>query len=258
MSIVNRPRPVVILGLFALAATAVAPTGCSRAPAAPDAEASAQASRWAAPPRVESVEATGEGLVVRGAAPRQGRVVLIASSGDSYAASADGAGRFEIRIPPLPQDVLFQPGLQLGQDVAVGAERLLVARDGLAALLTLGGASRRLDRRMPLEAVDGDGQGLIVSGRASPGAAVALTLNGTRIPVTADADGRWSAMLNAGAGAAVLGVDGARYLYPGGDAPSRPGLAVTRAGDGRRVDWRPASGGGQSSWFPDNAATAGD
>lgn len=259
MLIVKRAaRPVMWLGLIALAGTAIAPAGCSRSPAAPTEEASAQLSRWIVPPQIESVEQAGDGLAVRGVAPRRGRIVLIASSGDSYAASADGAGRFEIRIPPLAQDVLFQPGVQSGQDVAVGTERLLIARDGLVALLTLGGPSRRLDRTAPLVAVDSDGQALIVSGRTSPGAAVALSLNGSRIPAKVDAEGRWSVLLNAGAGAAVLGVDGARYLYPGGDAPARQGLTVTRAGDGRRVDWSPGSGGGQTVWFPDSAGTAGD
>ena len=80
------------------------------------------------------------------------------------------------------------------EPVAVAAG--LGGGDGVLALLSDGGASRRLGLAPLLDAVDGDGRGLVVSGRAEPGVEVTVMAGGMAVHAVAGDDRRWTASLS--------------------------------------------------------------
>ena len=215
--------------------------------AAPDQTVSA----WSTPPRVETVIRTAGGLTVSGQAAPDARVVLRGADGAAFAASADAAGRFDIRMNAPAGDVLLTPETQTGQDAAPSPERLLILAGGQGpmAMLSPGAASRRLDGAGLLGAVDSDGRMLALSGRGPAGEAVRITLDGRPAAVaTADAAGRWSAVVGPSTGPARLGVGAGLYDYPGaGDSDA----GAVRAGRGWRLTWSVPAGGSQSTWLPD-------
>jgi hypothetical protein len=207
---------------------------------------------WAAPPSILSASPEGGGLVIRGAAPAGGRVVLRASAGAGFAATANDAGRFEIRMPRPGGDMIFSPELQLGQDVAEAPESLVVLAggQGAVALLRSGAPARRLDGAGPLEAIDSDGRALVAGGRAPAGAQVSIQVDGRPLTATADQAGRWTAMLGPASGPVTITIDGRPYLYPGPGGDSA--TLAERAGAGWRVHWA-AGGAGQTTWLPDRS-----
>lgn len=195
---------------------------------------------------------------MRGEASPGARVVLRGGQDLAFAAGADEAGRFELHVGDLPGTVILTPEVQIGQFPAPGPERLLLVGEGppLAALLIEGGASRRLSRGPVLDSVDGDGQGLMVSGRAKPGSQVTVSADGgAEIAAGADPTGRWAAALpNLSDRPASILVGGARFSYPGpgqadggGEAPGR----IERSGEGWRVTRSLSASARQTSWFPD-------
>lgn len=208
---------------------------------------------WATPPRVESVMRTGGGLTVSGQAAPGARVVLRGADGMAFAASADDTGRFDIRMSAPAGDVLLTPETQTGQDAAPAPERLLILAGGQGpiAMLAPGAASRRLDGAGALGAVDSDGRMLALSGRASPGESVRITLNGQPGAVAqANSRGHWTAAVGPANGSARLGVGVRIYDFPGGDGA---GPQAARAGQGWRLSWDVPAGGRQVTWLPDLA-----
>ena len=211
-------------------------------------------SAWSTPPRVEAVARTASGLTVSGRAAPGARVVLRGADGTAFAASADDSGRFDIRMSAPAGDILMTPETQTGQDAAPAPERLLILAGGQGpiAMLAPGVAARRLDGAGALGAVDSDGQMLALSGRGAAGQPVRITLDGRPTAVaTADAEGRWSAVVGPSAGAARLGVGASLYDYPG---PGGATPDATRAGQGWRVTWQVPAGGRQSTWLSDAGA----
>jgi hypothetical protein len=208
-----------------------------------------EASPWVRPPLIDGVTRDGGVLVVRGAADPNARVVLRAPDAAAVAASADGAGRFELRLPPLHGDVRFTPEVQVGEDAAVSPETLVVIQGGAgpAVLIAAGQPTVRLDGAGALDAVDSDGATLMASGQAE-GAAPVVTVNGVGVPATAIGRGRWRAVTGQ-AGAATITVNGKSVDYPGaGDAT---GFIIERAGQGWRITWPVEPNGHQSAWLPD-------
>lgn len=209
---------------------------------------------WTAAPRITAVERQGTGgLVVRGAASPGARVVLRGGQDAVFAAGADATGRFELNIGRLTAPVVLTPEVQIGQYPAPGPERLLLVEQAeapLAALLVEGQASRRLSPAPALDVVDGDGAGLVASGRGRPGARISVSADGsTPVTVGVSADGRWVAALPSTADRATrITVGEIGFDYPG---PGSAGDRIERAGSGWRVAQVLSPSARLTSWFPD-------
>lgn len=238
--------------MIALTVAVLAATGCSdqqggvAGPTGAD-----EASPWVRPPVIDGVSWTGGVLVVRGAAGPNARVVLRAVDAAAVAASADGAGRFEIRLPPQHGHVRLTPEVQVGEDAAVSPETLVVIHGGAGpvVLIAAGQPTLRLDSAGALDAVDSDGATLMASGQTDKAAPV-VVINGTDMTVASIGRGRWRAVTGR-ADAATITVNGRSFAYPGaGDAT---GFAIVRAGEGWRITWPVAPTGRQTAWLPDRA-----
>lgn len=231
-------------------------TGCSEpgpvaAPAPPG-----DTSNWTAPPRITSVSADSDGLLVRGQAEPGGRVVLRREAGPAYAASSDADGRFEIHMAAPADDLMLIPEAQIGQDAVPAPERLLILRGGNGPIVLLrpGRASLRLDAAPVLGAIDSDGRVLLASGRTGTTArSIPVSVgDGPAMSVTPDGDGRWTAVLNtAGGRGLIVRVRDAPFVYPGDSAPPTGAFSAERAGSGWRVGWTGVAGAPQTTWLPD-------
>lgn len=235
------------MAMTALAATA-ALAACSPASDGAGEAGTPTVEDWTVPPRIESVT-PGRVLAVRGRAAPDARVVVRGPDGAAFAASADADGRFDIRMaPPEAEMLILTAEVQEGQDAYPSPQRLLLLDGGRGpvALLTSGGATRRLDAAPALAAVDSDGRLMILSGTAGPDAEVRVVVPGRGASlVRAGSDGRWSLTAPA-AGATRIEVDGAGFDYPGPRGTEGAG----RAGAGWAVGWTAADGARQSTWLP--------
>ncbi|MNS13694.1 hypothetical protein D3C72_452930 [compost metagenome] len=245
-------RRIVVAGVGA----ALLLAGCGEPAGGAKGEEARQDGGWTASPRIRVVERQGEGVVVRGEASPGARVVLRGGQDLAFAVGADEAGRFELHVGQLAGAVIMTPEVQIGQFPAFGPERLLLAGEGapLAALLVEGGASRRLSRGPVLDSVDGDGRGLVASGRAKPGGQVRVVVDGGgEVTAGADSNGRWVAALpGLSDRSATVIVGGARFDYPGaGAAEGDVSGRIERAGEGWRVTRSLSGRARQTSWFPD-------
>lgn len=240
--------------VVAWAGAALALASCSAPVERVQGEAAPQDGGWTVSPRINAVERQGAGLVVRGEASPGARVVLRGDKDVAFAAGADASGRFELRVAVLPSAMLLTPEVQMGQFPASGPEQLILAGEGedLAALVVEGGASRRLSAGPALDSVDGDGRGLMVAGRAAPGASVAVSADGgAKVEAVANAAGRWTAALpNVGDRPVTITVDGASFAYPGPAGAADVGL-IQRSGSGWRLTRLLSASARQTSWFPD-------
>ena len=232
-------------------ATALSACGSPKSDTEADA-AEVQDGDWMATPRITSVlSQTSGGVLVRGEAAPGARVILGGTDGSVVAAAADARGRFELHVSPAAVGQILTPEIQIGQATTPGPERLLVVggTGGLAALLTDGGASLRLTPGPTLDALDGDGRGLIASGRADPGKKVAVRAGGGTAHGVADSHGRWGVVVPVvGDRASDIEVEGRVFHYPG------PGVSADRAeraGEGWRVTRQLSSAARQTTWFPD-------
>lgn len=243
-----------IFGKAATAALLAALTAACAPPATPErvSEVENVAAGWTRPPEIQSVQRARSALIFTGEAEPGARVVLRSDSGAAYAAAADGRGRFEIRMTAPTGDLWLRPETQIGQDAAPSPDRLLIVGGGAGpiAILRTGGPTRRLDRAPALGAVDSDGRMRLASGRATGTAPVPVMAAGETIPVTPDAEGRWSLMLRPADGSDEIRVGAGRFAWPG-EADTRAGSSVERAGQGWRVAWVGAGGARQSTWLPD-------
>lgn len=248
-------RRIFVIGMTALAGLGGV-VACSPAPEgrAPEAQLGAG---WVTPPQIEGVERNASGLLVRGHAAPQGRVVLRAAGGTAYAVGADANGRFDLQVRSPATDTLFLVETQDGQDASPAPYQMLVSRDpaGPTALLSPGAPTRRLGQAGPLDVVDSDGHALLASGRAQPGSSVAVSVAGREpVQVHVGPDGRWSlALTSEGAGAAEIVVAGRRYAYPGpalGGGGAGAGLAIVSNPQGWSVSWPVEPRSRQGSWFP--------
>lgn len=203
---------------------------------------------WVQPPHIDGVVRDSGGLVVRGGTAPSARVVLRGQDGSAIAASADAAGRFELRLPPVAGDVQFTPEVQLGQDTAVSPETLVVIQGGAGpvVLIAAGEPTLRLDSQNALDAVDADGSAIIASGHRGE-AAPDVKIGGEAVRPLAG-KGTWRAMASGGPATTIM-VDGRAYAYPG--AGGGAGFSVERIEAGWRLSWPVAAGGRQSTWLPD-------
>lgn len=214
-------------------------------------------SGWARPPVIEAVRRAPSGLVFSGMAEPGARVVLRSDSGTAYAAVANAAGRFNIQMVTPAGDTVFRTETQVGQDAAPSADRLLILAGGRGpiAIIRSGGPTRRLDSAPGLGAIDSDGRLRLASGRtADPDRPVQVVFGSETMPVTPEADGRWSLVMGPPSGADQVRVDGVPFDWPG-EAASGDALIVERAGRGWRVGWNGPAGARQSTWLPDAATS---
>lgn len=221
-------------------------------PADEPAQAAVAASAWVTTPMIQAAERTPQGLTLRGLAAPSGRVVVRAGGGVAYATGADDQGRFALGIAVPAVDTLFVLETQNGQDASPAPYRLLVTRDpaGPVALLTPGAPTQRLDRAGPLDVIDSDGRAELVSGRATPGARIPLTLgSGAPLEVVTGVNGRWVEPI--GSGTASIAVGERAYARPALSGSAAGPVSVTPQGAGRVVSWTTPGGSTQQSWFPD-------
>lgn len=243
-----------ILSMIA-AVVAGGAAACSPAPPERDVGRTEPTGDWVRPPVVESVERSGSGLVVSGAAQPEARVVLRSDEGAAFAATADSRGRFEVGLPTPSEHLLLRPETQVGQDAAPSPDRLLILAAGRGPIIVLrpGGPTRRLDAAPALGAIDSDGRMRLASGRAAPGTAqVEVESGGETVRVSPDAQGRWSVMLAPHEGQDQIRVGGRDFVWPGQAAPSR-GVTVERTESGWRIGWTGPGSARQSTWVPDQA-----
>lgn len=225
------------------------------APSQPEAGAGpgeAEGGDWMATPRITSVTSQSSGgVLVRGEAAPGARVILSGGDGAVMAAGSDARGRFELHVGASAFGQVLTPEIQIGQSTTPGPQRLFLAGEGgaLAALLIDGGPSLRLTPGPALDALDGDGRGLIASGRAEPGQKVVVRAGGGTAEAVADARGRWIAVVPmVGDRAVGVQVDGRVFRYPG---PGTPADEAERAGGGWRTTRALSSAARQTTWFPD-------
>ena len=251
-------RRIVVAWVGAWVGAALALAGCNAPVEGTKGEDARLDDGWTGAPSISAVTLQGGRLLVSGDAPPRARVVLRGDQDTAFAAGADEAGRFELLVGVLSSPMLLTPEVQIGQFPAPGPERLVLAGDGgpggslLAALLIEGGASRRLSPGPVVDSVDGDGHGLVVAGRAKPGARISVSADGgAAVEAAADASGRWTAALSSiGDRPARIAVGGAAFAYPGpatGDGVGR----IERSGDGWRLTRMLSASAKQTSWFPD-------
>lgn len=212
------------------------------------AEPAADAQGWRRPPLVASVRVEGRSVVVAGQAGPGARVVLRGDGDQAYAASADGEGRFSIRLPATDQPLMLRPEIQIGQEAVEAPEQLVILNGGQgpSALLRIGRASRRLDRAPALGAIDSDGQVLIVSGAAPRPPRVER--DGRPLDA-ASSPGGWTAMAGEDAAGAAVTVEGRAFVWPG-SLPPGAGARVEASAEGWRVGWPGEAGAWQTVWLP--------
>lgn len=242
-------RAIFVGGLLIVATAAV---GCSEAPRNDGkAEAAANANGWTRSPEITAVRRGPATLIFSGTAEPGARVALSNDAGAAFAAAADEAGQFEIRMTAPREHLVLRPETRVGQDAATSPDRLLILADGPIAVLRAGGPTRRLDAAPALGAVDSDGRTALASGRITDRTErVAVTAGGQTLQVAPDESGRWSVVLGGGGGGQTIRVGEAAFEWPGAGATA-DGLKAERAGNGWRVAWTGAAGGRQWTWLPD-------
>lgn len=240
--------------LIASLGAALAVAACSAdAPRTP-VPADPATSGWMAPPTFESVEFPADAVIVSGKAEPNRRIVLIDRTGTAAAASADASGSFAIRLPALPGLSLWRVNLAQGAEEARTGEWLAVSpADRVAATLRAGASARPAGPAGLLATADYDGGGLLVGGRATPGQAVQVDLDGgSAQTVLADARG-WHQTRFAGVspGAHRLRVRTRTMTQEAPLTLSAPtgAAGVQRAPAGLRIDWPTPGGSGQATWI---------
>lgn len=215
----------------------------------------ASQSTWATPPVIESVESGPEGILVSGRAGSGSRVQLTAAEGAAHGASADADGRFQVRVPAAEAARLVQPSILRTGEIVPGEGLLFLppGRDGRAALLRPGAAAVRFNDAL-VGAVDYDGGGVLVSGRAAPGAEVRVTVDGSPAGAAlAGGDGRYVVRLpSTPAGLHVIRATTGQATSAVSIRLAAPEGATFRASmtdSGWRVIWPLPGGGAQATWI---------
>ncbi|OGN44999.1 MAG: hypothetical protein A2623_02405 [Caulobacterales bacterium RIFCSPHIGHO2_01_FULL_70_19] len=227
-------------------------TACSGPPGQPAAGSAPQeGGGWTRTPAILAIRPVEGGLVVTGRAEPGGRVVLRNASGAAYAAAADAAGGFEIRIATSEAALLLRPEIQIGQDAAESPDRLLILGGGRGpvAVLGVGRPALRLDAAPALGAVDSDGRSALVSGRSTDDEPVTVAAGGPPTRLQPGPGGRWS-VLTAAAPGEVIRVNGRDFVWPGPGDTAPGGLQVERDAGGWRVGWTGPGGARQWTWLP--------
>ena len=216
--------------------------------------ADVEQSGWMIPPRFDSVDFSGDGVVVSGHAEPNRRVVLTDQTGRAAAASADAEGAVAVRLPGRPGLSLWRIDMATGAEEARTGQWLAVSTtDRTAVVLRAGASARPVGPAGLLATADYDGGGLLVAGRASPGQQVQVVLDeGPVRTAVADENGWYEARFPAVApGARRLRAQSGATLHevPLVLAAPSGALDFAREPGGDQSMRRPPGGGGQSTWI---------
>lgn len=243
--------------LFLILASPLA--GCGEEASAPIAPAT-ETSGWAAPPVISDVSPSADGVHVTGRAGPGDRIRLTAPEGAAYGATADAAGQFELDLPPSTAPRLFQASILHAGGITPAGGWLFLAPGNAppGALLRPGAGAQVFEPRALIEAVDYDGGGALVSGRAAPGAEVRVSLDGSPAGAgLADADGRYVVRVpTVSPGAHVIraaAATGGAAVTVDLAAPADGAFSAARNADGWRIVWPLPGGGVQATWLFTNA-----
>lgn len=219
------------------------------------AEPAASQSSWATPPVIVAVESGADGVLISGRATPASRVRLTAAEGAAHGASADAEGRFQVRVPTAETARLVQPSILRTGEIVPGEGWLFLppGRDDRAALLRPGAAAVRFNDAM-VGAVDYDGGGVLVSGRAAPGVEVRVTVDGSPAGAAlAGGDGRYVVRLPpTPAGLHVIRATSGQATSAVSirlETPEGATFRATTTDSGWRVIWPLPGGGAQATWI---------
>jgi hypothetical protein len=246
--------------LVALTALALA-SACSRRPAAPPEPPAAGQPRadYAASPAVLKVTREGAGFRLAGTAPAGAKVRIASPSGAAAVAVADGAGRWNLALPPAREGHIYGLSETVHGRVVQAQGYVVLTPQGAAAQLRAGSGAVRLDPRAApsLGALDFDSSGAaVVSGLAPPDSRVFLKLDNRQVGQgRADQAGRYAISISQSVprGDHLLEVSGDNFanrarvsIVPAKPLASGPmRLQVTQGGT--RVDWLTPGGAVQST-----------
>jgi hypothetical protein len=202
----------------------------------------------------------GGRIEVVGSAPANARVRLASPNGRAVFTEADATGVWRM-IEPAPPDVrLFGLSAPIAGHTVQAEGYLALVPGGDMAQLRAGTGALGLNQRSSspeLLAADFDGKGVVVvSGRADPGAPVAIAVDGAvRGQARAGGDGRFQVAFNEplppGTHLIALGAGRARVQGPldiSAAAPLNPGpFRAQRLAGAWRIDWLTPGGGVQST-----------
>lgn len=226
--------------------------------AAPEADASAEAPAYAAPPVATQVRLEAGRAVVTGRAGPDERVRLIEMDGTAHGVTADADGAFSISLPGAGAgDRLYNLSVErAGQSVSSDGWLFSPASaPERAVMLRPGGASLPVGPAPLLAVVDIDsGGGVALAGVAEGDQDVSLSLDGRTVArVRADEEGRWFSVLSSAVtpGLHRLGATAGnqRDEREVEVAAIRPAGAIETAPatDGVRVAWSLPGGGAQTT-----------
>lgn len=210
----------------------------------------AETTSWPQPPSVTEVVWNGNLAGVSGVAAPSARVVFSGEAGEAYAVTADDEGQFLLWIEVPQGGLMLHPRIQIGQTGVEGQGVMFLASHPkpVVAILFAGEGAYRLDGNRPLDAVDSDGEAMIVTGRFAPGHRTHILVGGQSIPVTANEDGRWAVVTTTGPGPVDMVLDGVPYRFAGTGSASDV-VSHTESGWTIRREWR--EGAVQTTWLPE-------
>jgi hypothetical protein len=250
---------------------ALAVCGCDRARGRashrPAPAVNAEAGYTAPPAASASAVVSGGRVEILGEAPPGAKVRLASPNGQALFADADTGGIWRIVVPPSAEVRLFGLSAPVAGRIVQAEGYLALAPGGRLVQLRAGSGAQCLRPLAPglaLLAADFDRKGVVVlSGRAAPGAQVAIAVDGrAKGSALAQADGRFMVAFNEplapGAHVLAASVGGARAEEPLDVAPAAPlapgPFRAERADNGWRIDWLTPGGGVQSTVIYDRRA----
>jgi hypothetical protein len=248
--------------LFALVLT----SGCSeegawRNPAiAQQAEGKAEAA-YLAPPVLTSLSPMADGaLALHGVAEPGARVRLGSPTGESLFAQTDAKGAWTLNLPKTPSARLYGLSMAVADRTVQAEGYVVILPDSRAVRLRAGAGAIPLtgpSDRLRILAIDYDRDGgAVVSGQATPGAALVLRIDGVDAQGKVDTNGRFSI-------AATEPLSSLPHqILVAGDGEDRVTVAAVRAGPldvpvravreagGWRIEWMTPGGGVQTTVIP--------
>ncbi|MFI4935155.1 MAG: hypothetical protein ACHP7N_11080 [Caulobacterales bacterium] len=218
------------------------------------------------PPELTGAARTGQGVDLAGTANPGAEVRLASPKGAVLVARADAKGGWRLTAPASSEPRLLGLSMSDHGRIAQAKGYLFLAPDGEAARLRAGGGSEALAGAAPgliAAAHDYDDQrAATLSGRAAPGEAVSLRVDGVeRGQASADAERRFVLPLNqplspgahdfdlSGAGGETHFTANIAAPAPLAGSPFR----ASREAAGWRVDWLTPGGGEQTTLIFDPA-----
>jgi hypothetical protein len=246
-----------VLAILALAACGPAQPGPAGQTKAHD-ETQAETA-YLAPPSLIHARRLGGRIALTGRAQPGAQVRLATPAGGALVATANASGVWRAVLSPAANLRLFGLSMTQGDRTVQSEGYLAITPDGRAAQLRAGAGAVVLDvpaGSLRILAIDFDQQrAAVISGAASPGANIGVTIDGIQRPAVSDADGRFILALNEPLSVgphqieAAQGPGRVRVEVPiSAAAPLTPGpFRADRTPFGWRIDWMTPGGGVQTT-----------